>query len=142
LGPYILPGLLVFAGAVFTLVGYSQVVVVRKRFATWVRAQGTVVALVARGSSSRGSTLYAPQYRYAFLGREHTATGDVASAPPGYGVGDPIRLLVNPARADESAVVDGSTTLFSYGILILGAVVLALGFVFTWLAATGWMENR
>ncbi len=80
--------------------------------------------------------MYAPVYRF-FADGEHTATSGTAASPPRYKVGDPINLLVNPANAGESVVEDSTMGLFSYGVLAVGVVCLALGALVLWLALSG-----
>jgi len=135
MGVYVLVLMFVGAGVLFGLLGWSQIVTDRKRSASWLRVQGTVVRLEER-PGSRGSTLYAPVYRF-FADGEHTATSATASAPPDYSVGDTVSLLVNPVNAGESEVVDRNTAIFSYGVAAVGVVCLAIGLLVFWLVISG-----
>lgn len=139
MGPYILALMFVGGGALFTLLGYSNLKDARMKRATWLAVQGTVTDLVAR-PGSKGSTLWAPVYRYTAYGKEYTATSGTASSPAGYKVGDPINLVVNPAKPDDSDVMDRSTTMFSWGFLAMGVLVLAVGILVSWLVVTGQMK--
>ncbi len=118
-------------GTLFTVVGVQAIVSNRRKRATWLRVEGTVVGLETH-AGSRGTTMVAPVYRY-FADGEHTATSKVSSSPAQYQVGDTLRLLVNPLNAAESDVVDRITAIFSYGLLVPGVVCYALGALAVWL---------
>lgn len=135
MGLYVLVAMFVGAGVLFGALGWSQIVSTRRKRATWLRVQGTVVGMQEQ-LGDKGRTLYAPVYRF-FADGEHTATSATASAPPGYKVGDPINLLVNPVKADESEVLDKNTAIFSYGIAAVGVVCLAVGLLVLWLVVSG-----
>jgi Protein of unknown function (DUF3592) len=135
MGLYVLVAMFVGAGVLFAVLGWSQIVSNRRKLASWLHVQGTVVGLQAR-PGDKGGTLYAPVYRFTADG-EHTATSGTASSPPDYKVGDPINLLVNPVKADESEVFDKNTTLFSYGVAAVGVVCLAVGLLVLWLVVSG-----
>jgi hypothetical protein len=136
MGPYVLVLMFVGIGGLFTLLGHSNLKSIRKNRATWLSIQGAVVDLVER-TGSKGKTLYAPVYRYTVSGAEYTATSNTASTPPGYKVGDPIKLVVNPEKPGDSEVIDSSTWIFSCGLLTMGVLVLAIGILLAWLVATG-----
>jgi hypothetical protein len=138
-GVWILTGMFLFIGGLFTWLGCGNLMTARKRYATWMAVQGTVTGL-AEVPGSKGSTLYAPVYRYYFDNSEHTVTSDTASSPPDYKEGDPIQLLVNPMNAGESMVMDRTASIFSYGILAAGLISLAVGLLLAWLAATGQLK--
>ena len=140
MGPWILTGMFLFIGGLFTWLGYGNLMTARKRRATWIAVQGTVTGL-AEVPGSKGATLYAPVYKYFIDGGEHTITSDTSSSPPAYQVGDPIRLLVNPMNAGESTVMDRTVSIFSYGIMAAGLLCLAVGLLLAWLAATGQFAN-
>ena len=135
MGLYVLAFMFVGAGALLGLSGWAQIRSNRRKSASWLRVQGTVVRLEAQGSD-RGRALYAPVYRY-FADGEHIATSTTASAPPDYQVGDPIGLLVDPLDVGKSEVVDSNTALLSYGPAAAGAVCFAFGVLVIWLVATG-----
>jgi len=135
-GLYALALAIVSIGALLTYLGFSQMAITRRQLATWIPVEGTVIGLVARYPSRRGP-LYAPTYRYAVLGSEHVTTADTAASPPDYAVGDTIRLVVNPVKTGESAVIDRNTALNSYGLLALGLGAAWLGLLLGWLKASG-----
>jgi Protein of unknown function (DUF3592) len=139
MGPYVLVLMFVGVGALFTYLGWNQMVSTRQKLATWLRMQGTVVGFEER-PGSKGRTLYAPKYRYTADGREHTATSEVASSPADYQAGDTVNLVVNPLKTEESEVVDGNTMIFSYGMLAAGVVALAVGLLVLWAVASGQMH--
>ncbi|MGE5236024.1 MAG: DUF3592 domain-containing protein [Acidobacteriota bacterium] len=138
MGPYVLVLLFVGIGALFATLGWSQIVSNRRKLATWLRVEGTVVGLEER-PGSKGMTLYAPVYRF-FADGERTATSAVAASPPAYQVGDRVNLIVNPVNAGESEVIDKNTAIFSYGALAAGVVCLAVGFLVLWLVVSGQMR--
>lgn len=134
---YVFAALFVAGGILFAVAGYSNLVAARKRRAEWVAAEGTVIDF-SEQAGDKGKTLYAPVYRYTHDGVEHTAVSKVASRPPGYLVGDPITILVNPAQPSESDVGSGAEV-FTYPMMGLGLLVLVLGLFLAWLAFTGQM---
>ncbi len=139
MGPYVLVLMFVGVGVLFTYLGYASIVSTRKKVATWLHLQGTVVGFEEQ-QGSKGTTLYAPTYKYTADGREHTATSDTASSPPDYKVGDPVNLVVNPIKTDESEVIDRTTGIFTYGIFAAGVVCLAVGLLVGWLVVSGQMR--
>jgi len=139
-GVWILTGMFLFIGGLFTWLGYGNLKTARERRATWIAVQGTVTGL-AEVAGSKGTTLYAPVYKYFFYGGEHTVTSDTASSPPAYREGDPIQLLVNPMNSSESTVMDRTVSIFSYGLMAAGLLCLAVGLLLVWLAATGQFAN-
>ena len=139
MGPYVLVLMFVGVGALFTYLGHASIVSTSEKLAMWLRMQGTVVGFEER-QGSKGMTLYAPTYKYTADGREHTVTSGTASSPPDYKVGDPVNLVVNPIKTDESEVIDGSTGIFTYGIFAAGVVCLAVGLLVGWLVVSGQMR--
>ncbi len=123
------------AGALFTILGCRQIVLNRRRSATWLRVQGTVVEL-ATHAGTQGRTMYAPVYRY-YADGERTATSSVSSSPSQYQVGDTLNLLVNPVNAAESDVIDGTAKMFSWGLAGLGLVCIVFGVLVLWLELSG-----
>jgi hypothetical protein len=113
-------------GGLFTWLGFSAMRSNRARRATWIQVEGSVVGLETR-QGSKGTTLYAPVYRYCISGQEYTQVSDTASSPAAYKVGDPIHLLVDPDQRTTSMVLDNSTWMFSWGLLAVGLVTLAVG---------------
>ena len=136
MGPWILAGLFIFVGGIFAALGWSNLKSMKRKRATWIAAQGTVVGL-SEVHGSGGRTLYAPVYHYYFNNSEHSTTSDTASAPPAYKEGDPIQLLVNPMNGDESQVIDRTVSLLTYVMTAIGALAFAIGILVAWLAATG-----
>ena len=143
MGVYILAVLFLAGGAIFGLLGYSNLVATKKRRASWRAVEGRVVALAEQeeepGGTGRRKTLYAPVYRYAIDGVEYSDTSKISSSPARYQVGDPIRLLVNPANPSASDVANGDIPLFTYGMMAMGLLVFAVGVLIAWLALTGAM---
>jgi hypothetical protein len=134
---YVLATMFVAGGGLFTFLGYKALAINRKKRAEWVAVEGTVIDF-SEQAGEKGKTLYAPIYRYILDGVEHAATSTVASRPPDYRVGDPIAILVNPTRSDESDVA-GGTDLVIYTLIGMGLLALALGLFLGWLAYTGQM---
>lgn len=91
------------------------------------KAQGTVLELVRHVSSGRNrSVTYAPRIRFVLPdGSNHEFTSTMSSSNPGYSVGQPVKVLYNPAKPDE-AEVDSLLAIWG-GPAILGF----LGLVFT-----------
>ena len=140
-GIWILTGMFVLIGALFTWLGYGNLASARKKRASWIAVQGTVTGF-AEVPGSKGATLYAPIYKYYFNNAEHTVTSDTASYPPAYKEGDPIQLLVDPADGDKSTVMDKTVSIFSYGLMAAGILSLAVGLLLAWLAATGQLKGH
>lgn len=134
---YVLAAMFVAGGALFTFLGCKSFAGNRKKRAEWIAVEGTVIDF-SEQPGDKGRSLYAPIYRYLLDGAEHTATSKVASRPPAYRVGDPIALLVNPARGDESDVA-GGTGLVTFTLVAMGLLALALGLFVGWLVYTGEM---
>jgi hypothetical protein len=139
MGPYVLALMFLVGGAVFSLLGYSNLVSTRKKRATWISAEGSVVDF-AEELGDKGRTLYAPVYQYTINGKQYSATSKIASAPPRYKVGDRITIVVNPTRPNDSDVMDSSISIFTYGMLAVGVLLLAVGIFIAWLASTGEMK--
>ncbi|MBZ5590424.1 MAG: DUF3592 domain-containing protein [Acidobacteriia bacterium] len=135
MGLYVLVAMFVGVGVLFSWLGWNAIVSTRKKLASWLRVEGTVVGLEEQ-PDNRGRTLYAPVYRYTADG-VHTATSSTASSPSRYKVGDPVRVVVNPVKADESEVIDATTAIFSYGLMAAGVVALAVGLLVLWLVVSG-----
>ena len=140
-GLWILTGMFLLIGALFAWLGYGNLVSAKKKRATWIAVQGTVTGL-SEVPGDKGATLYAPIYKYYFNNAEHTATSDTASYPPAYKEGDPIQLLVDPADGDRSTVLNKSVSIFSYGLMGMGMLALAVGILLAWLAATGQLKGH
>jgi hypothetical protein len=138
MGVYVLALMFLLGGLLFTLLGYSNLVSTRKERATWLAVAGTVIDF-REESGDRGRTLYAPVYRYLVDGTPYTATSKIAASPPGYSIGDPIQVFVNPSKPGQSDVVAG-TGVFSYGMLAMGLLALAVGVLVAWLGFTGQMR--
>lgn len=135
---YVLAAMFVIGGALFALLGYSNLVSTRKKRATWLAVEGTVIDF-AEVRGDKGRTLYAPVYRYTLDGNHYTATSRISSSPPDHNVGDSIRVLVNPARKNDSDVLNGSVSVFTYGMVAMGVLAVAVGVFVAWLAFTGQM---
>lgn len=142
MGAYILALMFLAGGAVFTSLGYSALVSTRKKRATWVAVEGTVVDFAERRGGEvgkgRSQTLYAPVYKYTFDGQLYSATSRVASSVPSHQVGDAVTLLVNPVKPADSEVSGGGAAL-TYGIMAAGLLCLAVAALVAWLTYTGQM---
>lgn len=117
-------------GVSFCWIGLRHLLTARARGRTWLTVEGSVTGLRKSRSVSRNGraiTVYAPFYRYVIEGTKHVGVSDIASSRPRYRVGDPIRLLVDPANPGESTVVDFGTWLFSWGIILAGLLPMAMG---------------
>ena len=139
MGPYVLALMFLIGGIVFVLLGYSNLVRTGRKRATWLAREGTVVDM-AEETDDKGKPLYAPIYRYTTDRREYTAKSNIAARPARYRMGDSIPVLVNPAKPNDSEVLDSSLSLFTYGMLAMGALVFAVGILVAWLALTGQMK--
>jgi len=137
---WVLAGMFIVGGALFAILGYKGLAHQKKKRAEWVAVQGTVIDLSEQEDTTgkTATTLYAPIYRYTHDGNEHTATSKIAARPPAFNVGDPIALLVNPARPGESDVA-GGTGVFTYGLIVIGLLTAAVGLLVAWLVYTGQM---
>jgi len=134
---WVLVAMFIVGGALFAFLGYKNLISTRKKHADWIAVEGTVIDFSEQPDDD-GETLYAPIYRYTIDGNEHTAPSKLSSRPPAFKVGDPIALLVNPARSNESDVA-GGTGVFTYGLIVMGLLVAALGLFLAWLVYTGQM---
>jgi hypothetical protein len=115
----------------------------RKKRETWLAVEGTVVDFIERETdpgSGRSRTLYAPVCKYTLDGQQYHCTSKIAAFPPRYKVGDPIPLVVNPAKPSDADVLDASISLFTYGAIALGVLVLAVGVLIARLVLTGQMK--
>jgi hypothetical protein len=139
MGTYVLALMFVGFGCLFTYLGYFNVKSARMKRATWLPLTGSVVDFV-ESPGEEGKTFYAPVYRYTVDGTECTATSATASSPPGYKVGDTVKIVVNPAKPGDSEINDRNTTMFSWGVLGMGVLALVAGLVVAWFAITGPMK--
>ena len=139
MGSYVLALMFLVGGVVFAFLGYSNLVSTKKKRETWIAAEGSVVDL-AEELGDKGRTLYAPVYQYTFDGRQYSATSKISSAPPRYKVGDRITIMVNPARPNDSEVMDSQISIFTYGMFAAGVLLLVVGIFIAWLALTGQMK--
>lgn len=137
---WLLSAMFIVGGALFAFIGYRNLISTRKKRAEWVAFEGTVIDFSEKEDDD-GETLYAPIYRYTVDGKEYTATSKLASRPPAFNVGDPITILVNPVRYDESDVAGGSGV-FTFGFIVIGLLVAALGLLVAWLVYTGQMTFK
>jgi hypothetical protein len=135
---YLLVFLFVVFGAFFAYVGYSLVSSNRRKLATWIHVEGTVIELVGKPyATARGPRLvYAPKFRYTVHGAERTVTSGTASWPPEFAVGDTVGVIVNPENTSEADVLGRSTSV-GYAFVAGGLVVTTIGLLFTWAVLTG-----
>ncbi|MGE5236911.1 MAG: hypothetical protein ACM3O7_11235 [Acidobacteriota bacterium] len=82
-------------------------------------------------------TLCAPVCRHPSRGREFSATSKIGSAPPRDRVGDPIALVLNRMKPDDSDAADGSSPIFTCGMSATGVLLLAVGLITACLALSG-----
>jgi hypothetical protein len=135
-GPLIFFGLLLVGGSVFALVGWAMVRQMRKQAREWMSVVGEVTGFEER-RGNKGGVLYAPIYRFQIGGAEGTGTSSVARRPAGYDIGDPVKLLVNPANLAESDVIDTTAKFLSWGTLTAGLLLLAVAAGWLWAILTG-----
>ncbi len=139
MGPWVLAGLFVLVGAIFTALGYANLESTRRKRATWIAVPANVVSL-AEVPGDKGRTLYAPVYKYWDGNEERTATAAIASSPARYKAGDEIRILVDPMNRAESELLDRSVSIFTWGLMAVGLFVLAIGVLLLWLVVTGQLK--
>ncbi len=106
------------------------------------QTQGTVLELVRHVSSgSKRSVTYAPRVKFVLPdGTVHEFTSEMSSSNPGYAVGQPVKVLYDPAKPEE-AEIDSWLAIWG-GPAILGL----LGVVFTAVGVgsllSGWRRKR
>jgi hypothetical protein len=92
-----------------------------------VPAEGAVIDLTAAWDSEDGSYTYYPRVRFRTPdGRAVEFTSDVGSSPPAFEVGEPVRVLFDPANPAR-ARIDSFVQLWLLP-LILGGIGLVFGF--------------
>lgn len=136
---WILTGMGILFGAIFTVAGCLILASARRKLASWITVEGSVVRLEEREDDhdEDGGTLYAPVYRYVLNGKEHTAASEVWSGRPGHRVGDVVQLLVNPENANDSVIKDRSVFTMAYVMMAVGIPVLAACVLLAVCAAAG-----
>ncbi len=139
MGPWVLAAMFLLGGAVFAAAGYASLKSTRRKLATWIQATAEVVSLAEELSDGKARTLYAPVYRYYADGAERTAKSKIASSPARYRVGDTFLVLVDPMNPSDAEIIERTPLAFSYGIMILGLIVFAIGLLLAWLVSTGRM---
>ena len=84
------------------------------------RTEGRIIALTPMIDSENQTTNYAPIFRFtANNGQTYTITASVASNPPGFDVGDPIKILY-PKNEPENARIDSFGQLWFIPMVIAG----------------------
>lgn len=94
------------------------------------KSQGTVLELVRHVSSgSKRTVTYAPRVRFVLPdGSVHEFTSEMSSSDPGYTVGQPVKVLYDPAKPETAEIDSWFVIWFGPGILgFLGAVFFAVG---------------
>jgi hypothetical protein len=119
---------------VYAVISYFRT----KRFVSnSVEVEGVVVRMERTYSGSRFATYdYAPVFSFtAGDGREYTLTSDIASSPPGFFVGEHIRVRYDPANPDKARIHTffqtwGQTAISGLvGLGFLGVGLYQLGFL-------------
>jgi hypothetical protein len=141
MGPWMLAGLFVLVGGIFTALGYANLKSVRRKRESWVAVPAKVVSL-AEVPGDKGRTLYAPVYAYWAGNAEHTVTATISSSPARYKVGDDLQVLVDPVNPAESELLDRTTAIFTWGLMAVGLFTLAIGGLVLWLVVTGQLRAR
>lgn len=126
-GIILLVGLGMLGGAVYSFV------------TTWrfiggaIAADGVVIALEERWSSADGDSTYFPRVAFETQDRRRFEfTGDTGSQPAAFDVGEPVRVLFDPARP-EMARIDSFFQLWLLPLILggLGTVFSAFGLAAT-----------
>jgi hypothetical protein len=126
-GIFLLVGLGMLGGAVYSFV------------TTWrfiggaIAAAGVVIALEERWSSSDGDYTYYPRVAFETEDRRRFEfTGDTGSRPAAFDIGEPVRVLFDPARP-EAARIDSFFQLWLLPLILggLGTVFSAFGLAAT-----------
>lgn len=124
---FLLVGLGMLGGAVYSFV------------TTWrfiggaIAADGVVIALEERWSSADGDYTYFPQVAFETEDRRRFEfTGDTGSRPAAFDIGEPVRVLFDPARP-ETARIDSFFQLWLLPLILggLGTVFSAFGLAAT-----------
>ena len=85
--------------------------------------------------TTRTRTYYAPVFTFQDAkGASHTVTSDTGSGKPAYEVGQPIRVLYDPADPQQ-ARIDAFSELWLFPVAFSGIGVLCVGFA-------GWFTRR
>ncbi len=100
----------------------------REKEASWVKAPGRVLRLVAE-TSTGSSTVYHPLFEYATAdGRTFRVRSNHGSNPPGYEVGESVPVLYSPEKPDEAVIHSFGSLYFAPLVLaIMGAAQFLLG---------------
>lgn len=126
-GIFLLVGLGMLGGAVYSFV------------TTWrfiggaIAADGVVIALEERWSSADGDSAYFPRVAFETQDRRRFEfTGDTGSQPAAFDVGEPVRVLFDPAQP-EMARIDSFFQLWLLPLILggLGTVFSAFGLAAT-----------
>jgi len=104
----------------------------------WLRqartATGTVIELIAHESRDHDhavNTTYAPRVRYtARDGTQHELQSNIASSPPGYRVGETIRVAYHEGSYEGLILTFGQCFGFAASLIIIGAGCAVLSLIF------------
>ncbi len=123
---------LVFLLSVAIIAGREQMII-----ADSIETTGTVVRLVPSSNSS-GGMMFHTQYSYIDKdNNKHVKTGNSASNPPEYKVGDKIKVYYRKGDYDSS-IYKSKTNMYFYIIFgIFGTIFLLGGILFTHAYRTG-----
>ena len=88
---------------------------------------GTVIAL--QWSNGENSRVARPVVSYEVRGEPYQVTGSVASSPPAYDVGDPVRVLYPPGQPKAARLESG------FDLWFLPVLLGGMGLVFTLVGA-------
>ena len=122
-GIFLLIGLGLLGGAVFSFVTTSKFI------GKAVSADGVVVGLEERWDSDDNDYTYYPQVEFETEDHRTIAfTSDTGSRPAGFDVGEPVRVLFDPARP-EAARIDSFFQLWLLPLVLggMGTVFSAFG---------------
>ncbi len=134
---------------IFAVIGIGMLVgegyYIREEWSFIQRAkqtQGTVTGYETRTSSGRNrSTTYAPHIRFTLPdGTVHEFTSDMSSSGKSYGVGQPVKILYDPAKPEE-AEIDGYMAIWG-GPSILGLLAVVFTSVGAGSLIMGWRRKR
>jgi uncharacterized membrane protein len=95
--------------------------------------EGEVIELVRKkkSSGSKGNDTFAPKVRYVMDGTEREFTSPQSSSPPGFSVGEQVKIAYHAGKQKEAIATFGQLYGFSLigSILSLGAILALMVFM-------------